>query len=177
MVTFIVVISSGLRASQESHGQHSGFWTCPVPSLCMASCPQCGYSLFLLPGLLEGTAPHHSSPSLRQEVRGVALLALPKPHPPETACLPHPDPHPSLPTSTLFLRVPLCLLLTVLWTAVLKKHLVWLVEVEDGSRSCQLNCRSHMPAIRGCLLYKSHRPRPPLGFSPLPSQLWSQPTL
>lgn len=73
--------------------------------------------------------------------------------------------------------MPLYLLLTVLWTAVLKKHLVWLEEVEEGSRSCQLNCRSHMPAIRGSLLHKSLRPRPPLGFSPLPSQLWGQPTL
>lgn len=127
--------------------------------------------------VLHRTTPCPSSPSLMQEVGGVTLLALPKPHPPETAGLPHPDPHPSLPTSTLFLRVPLCLLLTVLWTAVLKKHLVWLAEVEEGSRSCQLNCISHMPAIRGCLLYKSRRPRPPLGFSPLPSQLWSQPTL
>lgn len=59
MVTFIVVISSGLKASQESHEQHSGFYW-PVPSLCMKSCLQCGCSLLLLPGLLEGTAPHHS---------------------------------------------------------------------------------------------------------------------
>lgn len=29
MVTFMVVISSYLKASQECHGQHSGVWTGP----------------------------------------------------------------------------------------------------------------------------------------------------
>lgn len=60
MVTFMVVISSYLKASRERHGQHSGVWTGPVPSLCMESCSQCGCLLLLPPGLLEGTAPHHS---------------------------------------------------------------------------------------------------------------------
>lgn len=101
--------------------------------------------------VLHLTTPCSSSPSLRQEVGGITLLAPPKPHPPETVGLPHPDPHPSLPTPPcLFVRVPLVYYPLHAMDCCAKEHLVWL-RWRRVANPTSSNCRSDMPADGGSL--------------------------
>lgn len=148
VANFVVVVSFHLpKPAERSHGHHSGFWAglYRQPLRGVESCFQCGCLLIWLPGLLEGTAPHHSyssSPSLRQEVGGA------------TPCWPYPS-HIHLKLLAHHTQVhtqpgplPPCLFLRVLWVwAAL--HTSGLAQryraVADHASS---NCRSNRTACR-----------------------------
>lgn len=58
MATFMVVVSHHVSKPAEKTTADSGLG--PIPSLCLEGCSQCGCSLLLFSGLLEGSAPQHS---------------------------------------------------------------------------------------------------------------------